>query len=131
MILLDENILAGQRVLLEGWSIGVRQIGLEIGRKGLKDEAVIVLLRQLRQPTFFTRDLGFYSPVLRHERYGIVAMAIGQYEAAAFVRRFLKHPLFDTYSKRAGRVIRIAPSGIVWWQPRRQSEAFAKWEEDG
>jgi len=33
VIILDENILDGQRLLLEGWNIDVRQIGLDIGRK--------------------------------------------------------------------------------------------------
>lgn len=29
----------------------------------------MVLLRRLRQPTFFTRDLGFYTPELRHQHF--------------------------------------------------------------
>ena len=57
--------------------------------------------------------------------------AVGQYEMAAFVRRLLHHPEFDTYAKRTGRIIRIAPTGITWWQLRRQHEAFVKWEVHG
>ena len=34
-----------------------------------------MLLRRLRQPTFFTRDLGFYTPELRHQHYAIVVAA--------------------------------------------------------
>ena len=83
MIILDENILDGQRLLLEGWNIDVRQIGLDIGRKGLTDEAVIVLLRRVRQATFVTRDLGFYMPALRHQGYAILVVAAGQYEVAS------------------------------------------------
>jgi hypothetical protein len=60
VIILDENILEGQRLLLEAWKIPARQVGLDVGRKGLKDEEIVVLLHRLRMPTFFTRDHGFY-----------------------------------------------------------------------
>jgi hypothetical protein len=44
LIILDENILEGQRLLLEASRIAVRQIGVDIGHKGLKDEEAVVLL---------------------------------------------------------------------------------------
>jgi len=128
VIVLDENIVDGQRLLLEGWNVTARQVGLDVGRKGLQDEEIVVLLRRLRQPTFFTRDLGFYTPELRHQHYAIVVAALGQYELAAFVRRFLHHSEFDTHANRAGKIMRIASSGIAWWQLRRQQEAFVAWE---
>jgi hypothetical protein len=113
VIILDENIVEGQRLLLEAWKIAVRQVGLDIGTKGLKDEQIVVLLRRVRQPTFFTRDLGFYLPALRHQGYA---------------RQFLRHALFDTHAKRAGKVIRLAPTGISYWQVRRQKEETVGWE---
>jgi hypothetical protein len=128
VIVLDENILEGQRVLLEGSSSSVHQIGLDIGVKGLKDEQIVVLLQGLRQATFLTRDLGFFDPELRNRRYAIVVAAVGQYEMAGFARRFLRHPLFDSHAKRAGKVLRLAPSGITFWQLRRQQEVFVGWE---
>ena len=131
MIILDENILEGQRLLLEGWNISPRQIGLDMGREGLSDEQIIVLLRELRQPTFFSRDLGFYTPALPDHRYAIVITAVGQYEVAAFVRRFLRHPAFDTKAKRTGRIVRLSSSGIVFWQTRRQRETAVEWERRG
>jgi hypothetical protein len=39
MNILDEQILETQRQLLRSWRIPVRQIGYDIGRKGLKDKA--------------------------------------------------------------------------------------------
>ena len=42
MIVLDENIIDGQRLLLEGWNVAARQVGLDVGRKGLKDEEIVV-----------------------------------------------------------------------------------------
>jgi len=128
VIVLDENIVDGQRLLLEGWNVTARQVGLDVGRKGLQDEEIVVLLRRLRQPTFFTRDLGVYTPELRHQHDAIVVAAVGQYELAAFVRRFLHHSEFDTHANRAGKIMRIASRGIAWWQLRRQQEAFVAWE---
>lgn len=53
MIILDENFPESQRLLLKGWRIRIRQIGYEVGRKGLKDPEIIPLLLQLNRPTFF------------------------------------------------------------------------------
>jgi hypothetical protein len=117
VIVLDENIVDGQRLLLEGWNVTARQVGLDVGRKGLRR-------RHNRTTISSSRDLGFYTPELRHQHYAIVVAAVGQYELAAFVRRFLHHPEFDTHASRAGKIMRIASSGIAWWQLRRQQEAF-------
>jgi len=64
--------------------------GLDFGRKGLKDEEIVVLLRRQRNSTLFTRDAGFYQPTLRHSNYCIVVASVGQNEVAAFIRRFLQ-----------------------------------------
>jgi hypothetical protein len=45
VIVLDENIVDGQRLLLEGWNVTARQVGLDVGRKGLKDEVLLGRLR--------------------------------------------------------------------------------------
>jgi len=102
-------------------------IGVNIGRKGLKDEEIVVLLRGLRAPTFFTRDAGFYQRELRHRGYCLVLMSVEQHEVAAFVRRFLRHPDFDTHEKRMGRVIRISHAGLAIWRVRAQTEIHIVW----
>ncbi len=61
MNILDENVPESQRQLLRSWRIRVPQIGDDVGREGMKDEAIIPLLHRIRGVTFFTRDLGFYS----------------------------------------------------------------------
>jgi hypothetical protein len=33
VIVLDENIVDGQRLLLESWNIAARQVGLDVGSK--------------------------------------------------------------------------------------------------
>ena len=127
MIVLDENILDGQRLLLQAWRLAAKQIGLDFGRKGLKDEEIVVLLRRQRNSTLFTRDAGFYQPTLRHPSYCIVVASVGQNEVAAFIRRFLRHTNFDTNAKRMGMVVRISHAGLAVWRLRSQAEMHAVW----
>lgn len=61
MNILDENIRADQRSLLHFWRIPTRQIGVDIGRKGMKDDEIISLLHETHDTTFFTRDLVFMN----------------------------------------------------------------------
>jgi hypothetical protein len=65
LIVLDEHILDSQRLALEASRASAKQIGVDIGRKGMKDDEIIVLLRRLRNLNVFTRDAGFYTAELR------------------------------------------------------------------
>jgi hypothetical protein len=129
LIILDENILDGQRLLLGAWRLAPRQIGFDFGRKGLKDEEIVVQLRRQRNCTFFTRDAGFYSPGLRHSGYCIVVTGVEQNEVAAFVRRFLRHPDFETQAKRMGRVVRISHASLAFWRLRSQTQMRTVWNQ--
>lgn len=97
------------------------------GRQGMKDEEIIPFLHQLRHTTFFTRDLGFYDRQLSHANYCLVILAVGQYEVASFIRRFLQHPQFKTKSKRMGTVVRVTHSEIQMWQLYAEREEHIKW----
>ena len=44
MIILDEYFPESQRQLLLSRRINIRQIGIEVGRKGLQDDEIILLL---------------------------------------------------------------------------------------
>jgi hypothetical protein len=127
MNILDEQILESQRQLLRSWRIPVRQIGYDIGRKGLKDREIIPLLLQLRNPTFFTLDFDFYNYRLCHSRYAIVCMDVRKHEVAVNLRRHLRHPKFDTVAKRMGRVIRLSSMGIWVWNLHAEKEVFIDW----
>jgi len=127
LILLDENILENQRVLLEASRIRSRQVGVDVGRKGMKDEEIIVLLRRHRNVTFFTRDAGFYQADLRQRRFCVVVMSVGQTEVATFIRRFLRHPSFDSQEKRMGRVVRVSHTGLALWRLRSPIQSHIAW----
>jgi hypothetical protein len=127
MNVLDENVLASQRHLLRGWRIPFRQIAHEIGRQGMDDDEIIPLLHGLRQPTFFTLDDDFYKRNLCHARYCLVYLNVRHSEAAIFVRRLLRHPEFDTQTKRMGAVIRVSHAGLSVWRLHAEEETFIEW----
>ena len=127
MIILDENFTESQRQLLRSWRIPIRQIGYEVGRAGMKDDEITPLLHQLRRPTFFSLDLGFYRRTHCHARYCIICLDVGDYNAATFVRRLLKHPLFDSEAKRLNRVVRLSSAGITFWQIGIDGEQRVGW----
>jgi hypothetical protein len=129
--ILDENIPANQRQLLEHWRVRVRQIGFDIGRRGMHDEEVIPLLLRQRRPTFFTRDEDFYDRQLCHPKYCIAFLAVDKNEAAAFVRRLLRHFAFNMLAKRLGAVIRVSSAGLSFYRGNAARERFLQWEERG
>lgn len=93
----------------------------------MKDDEIVVFLQRQRNVTFFTRDADFFLPTLRHTRYCLVVMCVGQNEAATFVRRFLRHPDFNTQIRRMGKVVRVSHSGLVVWRLRSQTEIHSIW----
>lgn len=127
MNLLDEQIPEDQRRLLRSWRVPVRQIGYDIGRKGIKDPEIIPFLLSLRRATFFTLDFDFYERRFCHPRYCLVCMEVRQNDTAMFVRRFLSHPEFDTATKRMGKVIRLSSVQLVAWIPRKEQEVVFDW----
>jgi hypothetical protein len=125
---LDENIDCYQRERLDRWKIHFRQIGVEIGRSGMKDRNDIVpRLHHLPRPTFFTCDHDFYHPTLRHARYCLVHLDVARQEAAEYIRRFLRHPAFRMKAQRMGKVVRVRHSGISFWQVNDNHEHIVGW----
>ena len=84
-------------------------------------------MRHRRRTTFFTLDLGFYRRQLCHGRYCLVCVDVGQYAAAAFVRRLLRHPQFDTEAKRLATVVRLSQRGLTVWRLHAEEEIYVDW----
>ncbi|MBM4255794.1 MAG: hypothetical protein FJ147_07845 [Deltaproteobacteria bacterium] len=129
MNILDENVLEDQRQLLRQWRVPVRQIGQDIGRKGMQDENIIPFLLTLRRPTFFTSDFDFYDRRLCHAQYCLVCIESRQSRTATFVRRFLRHSAFDTAAKRMGKVIRLSSVQLVVQELHRGGQIVFDWED--
>lgn len=126
MIILDENVPESQRQFLRSWRIHARQIGVDVGRAGMSDDEIIPLLHSLTSPTFFTRDRDFSKSWLCHPAYCIVQLDVGQYEAASFIRRVLRHPTLNTRAKRMGAVVRAGHARLTVWR-RDQSLVRIGW----
>ncbi len=131
MNILDENIIASQRQRLRNWRIPVQQIGVDIARKGLQDDEILPFLHQLRRPTFFTRDRGFYRREICHRRYGIVCLEMTPEGVAIFVRRVLRHPRLNTQAKRLGTVVRVSHRGLAVWRLHSQEQEVILWAAPG
>jgi len=127
LIVLDENLPDHQRQLLRSWRVPVRQVGLDIGKKGMGDTTVISLLHRHGSVTFFTRDTDYFDKRLCHLRYCLVCLGVERSEAASFVRRVLRHPAFCTWARRKGRVLFVTHTGIRWWRLGSTEEEFARW----
>jgi hypothetical protein len=127
---LDENIIEEQRDQLLRWGISLKQIGIELGRKGMDDkEHIVPLLHSLRQPTFFTHDAGLYQRRLCHAKYCIVCVQVHDEFAAEYIRRFLRHPDFNPHAKRMGKIVRLSVAGIAYWQLNNPKEQTAIWQK--
>jgi hypothetical protein len=129
MNVLDENISIVQRNRLKGWRISVRHIGYDVGRKGMKDDEVIPFLRSLSRPTFLTLDWDYYRRNLCHARFCLVYLDVKRDEAATFIHRLLRHPDFNTQTRRMGKVIRVSQAGLVVWRLHAEQEALIDWSK--
>ncbi len=126
MLVLDENLPEGQRLWLRNWRVHFRVVGVEVAASGTRDENLIPVLHRLPQPTFFTLDRDFFRPGLPHAGYCLVWLDVRGKHAADFIRRFLKHPQFDTQAKRLGAVVRVQ-GGLQLWRVGSHQENTAPW----
>jgi hypothetical protein len=116
MQVIDENLPASQRQLLRKWGIHFRVVGVDMAAPGTQDENLIPVLHRLAGPTFFTLDQHFFRADWAHGSHGLAWLDVADNEAAEFIRRFLRHPAFDTKAKRLGVVARVAAAGVRFWR---------------
>jgi hypothetical protein len=126
MNLLDENVPDSQVELLRRWGLRVRQIGHDVGYLGIQDPEILTLLHSLRRTTLFSLDRDFSGPRLCHPAYCLVFLYVRDDDAAAYVRRVLRHPALNTQAKRMGAVVRASESGLRIWR-RDEAEQALPW----
>lgn len=122
MIILDENVHQ-QRILesIAAWYRGqARSITMLRAHTLIKDDAIPTLLRRARQPTFVTTNVtDFWRRVPAHSRYSIVCVALPNerlQELSLLLRRLLRLPEFNTKANRMGKVIRVSPSQLQYYE---------------
>jgi len=101
---------------------------MDVAAFGTTDENVIPILLRLSRPTFFTLDRDFYRVDWAHVDYALVWLDVRRRDAAEYIRRFLKHPNFDTHAKRMGVVARIATDAVRYWRHDERGARIARWE---
>ncbi len=127
MLVLDENLPAGQQRLLRDWRIGFRVVGVEVAAAGTRDENLIPVLHRLAAPTLFSLDRDFFRPGSAHSSYALVWLDVADDRAAEMIRRFIRHPVFNTQAKRMGVVARAHAGGILYWRVERRSLQTVQW----
>jgi hypothetical protein len=128
VILLDHNIPKGQAELLRRARLRPQQIGREVGRPEWQDlEEILRYLHRLKAATFITRDEGFFLHRLCHSNYCIVIVSGPVAETAQYIRRLLRHTAFRTKQQRMGKVVRLLPTRIVWWDTRAKFQQRLLW----
>ncbi len=127
MLLLDENITGAAEEQLRCWSIHARVITEHFAPKGITDADLVPILHRLAQPTFFTHDWDFWTPILCHPRYCIVHLAVEDTEAADYIRRFLRHRQFNTAVKRLGRIIQVRATGLAVYASCQGNAESVEW----
>ena len=127
MLVLDENLPADQRQLLRRWQIHFRVVGVDMGTSGDDDDNLLPVLNHLPQPTFATLDRNFFRYDWAHAGYCLAWLDVRRREAAEFIRRFLRHPVFDTQAKRMGIVARVHADGIQFWRLGDRTRQTTRW----
>lgn len=128
MILIDHNIPAQQVEILRRARLRPQQIGRDVGRPEWQDiEEILRYLHRLKSATFITRDEGFFRRRLCHLNYCLVVVSGPVTDTAAYVRRFLRHNAFRAKPQRAGKVVRLSPTRIMWWEGGAESQRRLLW----
>ena len=130
MLIIDENVSEIEVWRLREWRIAVRQVGPDLAGASISDENILPILHRLKRPTFFTRDQDFWNSRLVHANYCLVFLDIREHEGliADAIRRFLRHTAFDTHAKRMGKVVRLHPGGVSFWQRGKRSLQLVAWK---
>ena len=127
MNILDENIPRDQADLLNFWGIRCRSLSRDLASQGIADDDILPLLLRLKNPTLLTRDEDFFQRHLVHAGYCLVYFQVGVAETAFFIRRFLRHPDFQTSQQRLGKIIRVHPAGIAFWERKSSRAVEVSW----
>jgi hypothetical protein len=77
--------------------------------------------------TFHTLDAGLFKRRYVHRDYCLVCYDVPEAELGHWLVKFLRHPAFNTLSKRLGKVIKVTPSKIAYWQLHQPKIKHSGW----
>jgi hypothetical protein len=121
MIVLDEQLL-GRHIeqALKQWYRGAVVYITELRPNSvIKDDAIPLLLRQQRQPTFVTiNERDFWQKVTIDHRFCVACFALSDSrvpEIPLRLKRLFRTTPFRTKSRRMGHVMRVTTAGVSFY----------------
>lgn len=121
MIVLDEQLLSyGLRQHIAQWYRGTVMAITQLRPETvIRDEAIPMLLRAARHPTFVTINVAdFWQRVTPETRFCIICVAVPHtraLEVSALVRRLLSLVAFRTQKQRLGKVVRVSQRQVQYY----------------
>lgn len=132
MIVVDENIQDHAVIqAIASWYPGqvISVMALRL-QTLIKDDGIAMLLHQANEPTFVTTNVDDFWPRFpAHRHYCIINIVLTIEETMQVpetLRNLLRLPQFRTKAARMGKVIRVRPSGIEYYQADRRIH-FLPW----
>jgi hypothetical protein len=134
MIVLDEQI-GGPSIAepIAAWYAGrVIPISALRPRTAINDDSIAMLLRGVPFPTFVTINIAdFWRVIPADSRYAVVCMDLTAQQVLEIpdrLRRLLRIPTFKTKASRMGKVIRLRPTRIEYYEADGRVHVLA-WQE--
>ena len=125
MIVVDEN-LHDRRIMesISDWYPGqVVSITALRPKSVIKDDAIPALLRKADQPTFVTINVtDFWKKTEAHSGYCLVTVLLPKErirEIPGLLRRLFRLPEFKTKAARMGKIVRLSPKQIEYYEADR------------
>jgi len=96
------------------------------------DDAIPMLLRQQKQPTFVTTNAtDFWRRVPADRRYCVLCLPLPnerQGEIPTILRRLFRLPDFQTKSARMGKVVHASETRVPFYQVGEERAWTVEWE---
>jgi len=123
----DENIPASAMQTVRQKVSSVAQIGQDWGSSGWLDVEQILPHLHRSRATFHTLDAGFFKRRYGHRSYCLVYYDIPEAEIGDWVVKLLRHRSFRAHGQRLGKVIKVNPSKIAYWELHEQKMKEIEW----
>ncbi|BAZ14868.1 hypothetical protein NIES4071_67380 [Calothrix sp. NIES-4071] len=121
MIVLDEQLLGRDlEELISAWYRGNVCFITDLRPDTIiKDDAIPMLLRQQSQPTFVTiNERDFWRKVEIDNNFCVICFTFPDRRAreiSSSLRAILKHPDFNTKTKRMAKVLRVTDNSVAYY----------------
>jgi hypothetical protein len=130
-LVLDEQLAASEVMEPLRRKHKVRRLREARPDERILDDRIPDILRRLDRPTFLTIDQGFWDRALCHPRYCILCFTLTtkqQQLLPDLVEALFRTPEFRTRAQRMGKVARISPRSIEYWQFHVPRVHHLSWE---